>query len=78
MCILDQIFGGDIGSFTVDWLVSALLRVSAGGQLEEVPVVLLNWDLLPAGWGVCGAMTCCCGKGKDDDNEKKWEVLRNI
>jgi len=51
---------------------------SVGGELDEVSVVWLDWDPLPPGWGVCGAMTCCCGKGEDDDNEKKWEVLRNI
>jgi len=29
-------------------------------------------------WGVCVAMICWCRIGEEDDNEKKWEVLRNI
>jgi len=35
--------------------------VSAGGVLEEMPIVLL--DSVPPSpcWCVCGAMICCCG-----------------
>jgi len=51
--------------------------VLAGGNVDEVPVVWLDWDPLPPGWSVCGVITCCRGKGEKDDNEKKWEVLAN-
>ena len=40
-----------------------------------------NWlDLNPltAGWGDCISILCWCGIGEEDDNEKKWEVLRTI
>jgi len=46
--------------------------------LNEAPVVSLDSDLLSPVWGVCVVMTCWCGKGEEDDNQKKWEVLRNI
>jgi len=59
------------------WCMRCCL-VSAGGTLDRVPGDWLDSDLLPDGWGCCGAMICCCGKGEEDDNEKKWEVLRNI
>jgi len=52
--------------------------VSAGGAVDQAPVVRLDSDRLTAGCGVCGATPCCCGKGEEDDNEKKWEVSRNI
>jgi len=29
-------------------------------------------------WGVCVAMICWCRIREEDDNENKWEVLRNI
>ena len=29
------------------------------------------------GGGVCVAINCWCRIGEDDDNEKKWEVVRN-
>jgi hypothetical protein len=51
--------------------------VSARGSLDEAPVVRLSLEEIPPGCGVCGAMTCCCGKGEEDDNEK-WKVLKNI
>ena len=51
---------------------------SANGKLDEAWVIRLDWDPLPTGWGVCGALTCCCGKGEEDDKEKKWGVLKNI
>jgi len=52
--------------------------VSAGGTLVDAPVLGLDSNPLSPGSGVCGAMTCCGGQGEEDDNEKKWEVLRNI
>jgi len=51
--------------------------VSARGSLDEAPCVWLDSDLITPGWGVCGAMTCYCGKGEEDDSEK-WKVLSNI
>jgi hypothetical protein len=49
----------------------------ATGVLDEASVVPLDSDLITPGWGVCGAITCCCGKGEEDDNRKR-KVLRNI
>jgi len=46
--------------------------------LDEAPVISLDSDPLSPVWGVCVAMTCWCGKGEEDDNRKKWEVLGNI
>jgi len=51
--------------------------VSARDASGEAPVVRLDSECITPGWGVCGAMTCRCGKGEEDDNEK-WKVLRNI
>jgi len=50
--------------------------ISARSTLDEAPAIWLNLDSIIPGWGVCGAMTCGCGKGKEDDS-KKWKVLRN-
>jgi len=51
--------------------------VSARGSLDEAAVVRLGSDWIPPGCGVYGAMTCWCGKGEEDGNEK-WKVRRNI
>jgi len=42
------------------------------------PANRLNFDPLTAGWGGCVSMIFLCGIGEEDDNEKKWEVLRTI
>jgi hypothetical protein len=42
---------------------------SARGALDEAPNVWLNSDRLTPGRGVSGAMTGCCGKDDEDDNE---------
>jgi len=42
------------------------------------PTNWLDFDALAAGWGGCILMMCWCGMGEEDDNEKKWEVLRTI
>jgi len=52
--------------------------VTVAGELAEALVVRLNWDPLPPGWGVFGAITSCCGKGEEDDNKKKSGVLSTI
>jgi len=38
----------------------------------------LDLDPLSPGWGGCVSMICWCGIWEEDDNEKKWEVLRTI
>jgi len=38
----------------------------------------LDIDLLSPGWGGWVSMICWCGIGEEDDNKKKWEVLRAI
>jgi len=45
--------------------------VSAGGVLDEVPVILLYSNPLVPCCAVCGAMICWCGSEEEDDNEKK-------
>ena len=52
--------------------------VPAGGASVDTPVVQLDSDPLSHGSGVHGAMSCCCAKGEEDNNEDKCEVLRNI
>jgi len=51
--------------------------VSARGPFDEAPIFRLDLDSITPGWGLCGAMTCCCGNSEEDDNEK-WKVLWNI
>jgi len=46
--------------------------------MVKAPVVLLNSDMLVPCCGVCGATICWRGSEEEDDNEKKWEVLRII
>jgi len=59
-----------------NWCLSCCC-VPARGTSDQVAVVQLDSDCITPGGGVCGAMTCCCGKQEEDDNEK-WNVLRNI
>jgi len=42
-----------------------------GGLLDNKLVIQLDSDPFAPGWGVCGDMTCHCGTGEDDDNDKK-------
>jgi len=42
------------------WCLGCSL-VSAGGVLEEAPIVLLDSVPCSTCWGVCGAMICCSG-----------------
>ena len=52
--------------------------VPARDALDEAPIGWLDSDPLTPCWGVFVAMICWCGRGDEDDNEKKWDVLRNI
>jgi len=45
---------------------------------HDVPANWLDLDPYRPGWGGCVSMICWCGIGEEDDNEKKWEVLRFI
>jgi len=67
-------------SAALQWTNCCLRRCCApsSNALYEAPVVSLDSDLPSYVWGVCVAMNCWCGKGEEDDNQKKWEVLRNI
>jgi len=38
----------------------------------------LDLDPLSPGCGCCVSNICWCAIGEEDDNEKKWEVLRTI
>jgi hypothetical protein len=41
---------------------------SARGEFNAAPVVQLDSDSITLVWCVCGAMTCCCGNGENDEN----------
>jgi len=45
---------------------------------DEAPANQLDLDPLGPGWSGCVSMICWCGIDEEDDNEKKWEVLRII
>jgi len=45
---------------------------------DHAPANRLDFDPLSPGWGGCVFRICWCGIGEEDDDEKKWEVLRNI
>jgi len=49
-----------------------------GGVWDEAPIVLLDSDTPVPCCAVWGAIICWCGNEEEDDNEKKWEVLRKI
>ena len=49
-----------------------------GGALDAAPVIRLDSDPLAPCRGVCGVMICWSRKGEEDDDEKKWEVPKNI
>ena len=55
--------------------------ISAGGALDEVPVVQLDSDAIELGWGVCVAMTCCCRKVRKmimKRSGKSWGIYRYL
>jgi len=52
--------------------------VLLSGVLGELLIGRLDFDPLPACWGVCVAMNCWYGKAEEDHNDKKWEVLRTV
>jgi hypothetical protein len=45
---------------------------------DMAPANCLDLDPLSPGWGGYLCMFCWCGIVEEDDNEKKWEVLRTI
>ena len=45
---------------------------------DTAPANRLDWDPLPPSWGDWVSMTCWCGIDEEDDNKKKWEVLKTI
>jgi len=47
-----------------------------GDVFDVVPANWHDLDPLSPGRGGCVFMMCWCGTGEEDDNEKKWEVLR--
>jgi len=49
-----------------------------GDIVDVAPTNWLDLDPLSPGGGGCVSMVCWCGIGEEDDNEKKWEVLRTI
>jgi hypothetical protein len=67
-----------IGRVEVHYVVSVLLLIPAGGALDEAPNGPLDSVQLAPCRGVCDAIVWSCGKAETGDNEKKWEVLKNI
>jgi hypothetical protein len=45
---------------------------------DEAPANRPDLELLGPGGGGCISMSCWCGIGEEDDNEKMWEALRII
>jgi len=60
-----------------DWCLSSCC-VQMGDVFDKAPSNRLDLDPLSPDWGGCVSMICGCGIGEEDDNKKKWEVLRNI
>jgi len=60
-----------------DWYLHCCC-VSAGGALHKVPIIWLDSDRLAPCRDVSGSMISYCWQGEEDDNENKWEFLRNI
>jgi len=55
--------------------------LSAGGALDEAPVIRLHSNPIARGWGACGAMTCSCGmlrKIITKRNGKSWGIYRYL
>jgi len=61
----------------INWCLRSCC-VPISDVLEEVPANQLDLDPLGPGWGGCVSVICWCGLGEEDDNEKKWVVLRII
>jgi len=45
---------------------------------DKAPSNQLDLDLLWPGWGCCVSMIWWCGMEEEDDNEKKWEIVKII
>jgi len=52
--------------------------VPLSDAMDEEPVNRLDSDLLSHCWGISVAFSWWCALEEEDDNEKKWEVLKNI
>jgi len=52
--------------------------VPISNVFDVAPVNCLDSDLLSPGWGGCVTLIWWSGIGEEDDNKKKWEVLRTI
>jgi hypothetical protein len=52
--------------------------VPIGDVFDEVPANRQDLDPLGPGWDGGVSMIYWCGIGEEDDNERKWEVLRII
>jgi len=62
--------------WTCWWLRCCCVPIS--DVFDVSPTNWSDFDPLTASRGGCGSMICWCGIGEEDDNEKKWEVLRTI
>jgi len=69
-----------VAALAVSWWTYWCLHyccVPAGATLDETSVGQLYMDPLSLRWRLSVARICWCGKGEEDDNERKCEVLRN-
>ena len=70
-CVSQVIF--QVAALALSWCTNCCLHccwVPVGGTVDEAPVGRLNSYPLPPCLGVCGAMTCVCGRGEEDDKEE--------
>jgi len=70
-----------VAALTASWCTNWCLHsccVPESDSLCVMPVDPPGLVPFSPGWGVCVAMSCWCRIEEKDDNEKKWEVLRNI
>jgi len=65
------------GSWWAHWFLSCWC-VSAGGTLNDAPAGRLVSSPLALCWGGHGVMECCCGKGEQEENIQKWDILRKL
>ena len=74
-CVLFSVAASAASRWT-NWCVCCCC-VPLSAALDAAPVDRLISHPLSPCWGVSVALICYCGIEQEDDNEMKWEVLRN-
>jgi hypothetical protein len=52
--------------------------MTRSSSFEVAPADLAVFDPLSPAAGGCVSMMCWCGRGEEDDNERKWVALRTV